>query len=690
MTQKMDIVPLRGGLDLVTPPMLIPKGFAISCINYEPTVEGYTRMTGYERLDGRPKPSEAAYYVLDFDNGSAAISEGDTVTGATSSATGIAVIDAVVESGSYGGGDAAGYLVLYNVSGTFQDDENLQVSAATKSIANGTASLNGADNDTDDSTWIESVTSKRRAVIQKPSGSGAIRGVATYNGDIYCWRDNAGGTAGTMFKASTAGWVAQSFGSYILFDAGTAEFVEGETLTGGTSAATATIERLVQNDGAWGSSDASGYIVLSGITGTFQDNELITSASGSATANGTTVAITLPAGGAYNAIERNFYATDATTRLYFANGVGPACEWDGSVLVPILTGLSASLEKPKYIEEHRLTLFLGYATGSLQGSSPGLPTVFDAAQGAFEVGFGQSITGMKSNKDALIVTGRNKVGYLVGSDATDFELKKLSDDSGGIEATLQVVGQPMYMDDQGLRDMQAAQSFGDWLIGTKTRLVDPYIRSKKAAGSTVVGSLRVRSKDQYRLFYSDKAGFTVYFGRGDPEILPFLLLNTPTCFASGEDTSGDEILLMGDDEGWVYQIDAGTSYDGEAIEAYLRTSFMHQNMPNVVKRYHRARLEGKAAQQNSALFMTADFGYGDPNQAPSVQTDFTFYGGGAFWDEANWDEFFWDAQIEGQAFAPMDGIGENVSVIFGSNTATESAHTLSTLTINYSQRRKLR
>jgi hypothetical protein len=68
------------------------------------------------------------------------------------------------------------------------------------------------------------------------------------------------------------------------YDAETAPFTAGQTLTGGTSAATAAIWKVVD-------AGATGYLLLTGITGgPFQDNETITDgAGGSATANGVVV-----------------------------------------------------------------------------------------------------------------------------------------------------------------------------------------------------------------------------------------------------------------------------------------------------------------------------------------------------------------------------------------------------------------
>jgi len=68
---------------------------------------------------------------------------------------------------------------------------------------------------------------------------------------------------------------------FLAYDAQTAEFTVGQTLTGGTSGATALIVGQVK-------SGATGVLQLADINGTFQDDETITDGlNGSATANGT-------------------------------------------------------------------------------------------------------------------------------------------------------------------------------------------------------------------------------------------------------------------------------------------------------------------------------------------------------------------------------------------------------------------
>src|SRR5271167_405964 len=55
--------PFNGGLDIVTPALSVDPGFALTMVNYEPWFNGgYRRVDGFERFDGRPKPSAALMY----------------------------------------------------------------------------------------------------------------------------------------------------------------------------------------------------------------------------------------------------------------------------------------------------------------------------------------------------------------------------------------------------------------------------------------------------------------------------------------------------------------------------------------------------------------------------------------------------------------------------------------------------
>ena len=236
-TRKTYYFPLQGGEDLVTPLFSKPPGSLSISRNYECDSGGrYRRIDGYERFDGQDSPSDADFWVLEFKTGTMAISDGDTVTDATSGATGEVLLDAVVESGDWTTNDAAGYLVLGSVVGIFAEDNNLQVSAVTRAVAAGTTSLNLASS-ANLSTWRQLAIEGLRAKISAVPGSGDILGVTSLNQVTYAFRNNDGGTATDVYKSSTSGWAQVDLGDIISFDVGTAEFTAGKVLTGGSSGA---------------------------------------------------------------------------------------------------------------------------------------------------------------------------------------------------------------------------------------------------------------------------------------------------------------------------------------------------------------------------------------------------------------------------------------------------------------------
>ncbi len=697
--QGSETIILRGGLDLVTPGLAKKPGSVIGCLNYEVTTEGVRRCDGYERFDGRPRPSQACEIKeLAFTAGTAATppAADQKVTGQTSGATGYLVETPTVTSGTFAGADAVGTMLLRNVTGTFTDTETLYLDDTDPfATADGTQTFPAWENDTTKNTYCQTAIEAARDQIGPLGGTGDTRGLATLDGTFYAWRDNEGGEGDPsvgLYKATAGGWVLQTFGQIIDFDAATAAFAEDETLTGGTSGATSTIKRVVLTSGAWDGTGA-GYLVLDATVtgGPFQDNEAITSASGAAVANGANSNIYIPQGGRVRAVTHNFYGASNLRRLYFANGGGTAFEWDGTVLAPIRSGVETSLDKPTHIGVHSNHLLLGFDGGHLVNSGTGTPLSYLALDGAGAYGLGEDITGIVSNsRTATLVTGRNKIAYFTGNDVNDFVLQEISDDSGARENTIQLIDQPYFVDDIGLRSMASAATFGDWKLGTQSDRIEPLFKTKKAAGLSIVGSVRVRGKNQYRLFYNDGSGISFHFGGKIAEPMTFDLGFTPTCFLSGEDTDGDEILLAGADDGYVYQLDAGQSHDGTAMEYFVRFTFQDQRYPDHEKRYRWVLLEATGEGATHALTMVANYDYGDGDVVPNLDEDFTVRGAGGFYDTAVWDEFYFDNPTNFREWLELNGVGANVSYVFFGTSTYENPHVLSALTTKYTLMRASR
>jgi hypothetical protein len=246
------------------------------------------------------------------------------------------------------------------------------------------------------------------------------------------------------------------------------------------------------------------------------------------------------------------------------------------------------------------------------------------------------------------------------------------------------MGEPVYMDARGLRRISTTAAFGNFQIGTLTRKAAPFIQKLLKGSINPAGTLRVRSKDSLKVFFDNQVGISVYFGKREPEVLPFNLGKTVTCVCSAETEDGEE-LFFGSDDGFVYQLDKGTSFDGDAIPFFLRLPFNHMGAPSVLKRWHKVELECEASP-TATIRISADFDYGQADLIGMDPVDIVLTGGGGVWDVDSWDEFYWDSPLEGQGFAYIDGAGKNMSLLIAGETDDEPPHLLQGVTLFYSVR----
>jgi hypothetical protein len=610
--------------------------------------------------------------------------------------------DAVVQSGSYGGSNAVGYVTIGAITGTFQVTENLQVGAVNKVRTTSLAVDRGAADDDLDAQYLATAVVNARNLIQPVPGAGPVRGVALCkkDGNVYAWRDDVSpsATKSRMYRATATGWQLVALGWSLKFTAsGATAIVAGNTVTGGTSGATGLVSKVITDGNQAFIAALTGVLILSATTGTFQAGEdLKVGGVTLATTPGPATANIISPGGRFECINTNFYGATSQGALYAAYGTGPAFEFDGTIFVPILTG--AATETPQHIAAHKNHLFLSYPNGGLTGSQSGLPLCWNGSFGATAFGMGDDITGlMPELAGVLAIFCKSSIQILSGSISSDFVLAPYTIDVGAKEWTLETMGAPIFMDQGGVRDLTTTQSFGNFNVGTKTQMVQPLLDAKKKAKITPVACLRVRDKTQYRLYFSDGTGITIYLGAFKvsisgsitiPSILPFDYgARIPRCMFSsvgpndGQDEA--EILLMGCDDGYVYQIDKGTSLDGDNINGFLRPAFNNCGSPGYNKRTHRMSVTVSGAKK-ATLFITGSFSDGDPDQPAIDEQSFSVIGGGGFWDEALWNQFLWSSRVNGKATADIDGIGNNFSPTIGTSANDEEPHVLSTYTLTYS------
>ncbi len=647
---------MRGGLNTEAPPIAVPDGQLIACENYEPDVAGYTSFSGYERFDGRPKPSEAAD-ATDREARRAAIQQ---VPGKGPVLAAWSVTDAAGDSH---------YAIRENSGDTNSTLYRASASGWSAVTPNPVIYFNegaGTSGSPLEGEWVRTsgggggVAKIERVILLKGTYSGGdARGylcLSSYTGDFGSFDDDLEFSKDNSFAGSPLYAPAAKFAKADPRYGMIHGFDEGTEGNGGalqsTFAPPITVTRSIV---------VRSHIFRSGL---------------------------------------------GTERSYFSTGGRFAFEFDGNVLCPIRTGapdydiLSAAIggdldglteeqaisaglvpafENTAIYREH---LFLASRLGTLLNSAPNDPLDFKAISGAAEIGFGTSIAGFQSEvSGVLIIYGLDRVSYLTGSSDLDFSVESILREVTPRGKTMQLAGAPIFMDRTGVRRLATTEAFGNWRVSTLTAQYESFFRSAFASGISPVASMRVNEKDIYRVFFDNGDAISLYFGRNGVEIgrlsLPITLSTASGTFSA----STDEIRLVGAEDGYVYQMDVGGSMDGERIYSAIAMAPYSARAPRTNKRFVTAALEVTGGAVDSIKFR-AEFDYSAPTAIPVDLPPNPVAGGGALWGAVNWDEFVWSDQSVATAIARLDSAGVNILMTIAAESAFQAPHTLTAITYN--------
>ena len=381
---------------------------------------------------------------------------------------------------------------------------------------------------------------------------------------------------------------------------------------------------------------------------------------------------TLSPNGNFEFINHNFTGHSGSLKMFGCDGINKAFQFNGTTLSFLTTGMTT--DTPSHIGVHKNHLFLSFTGGSVQHSGVGNPASWSLVTGAGEIGIGTEVTGFSSMKgDSLAITGRNQISILYGASASDWNLKLFSPAIGAVARTNGQMDSDLYFfNGDDLSSLTATQAFGDFESASVSAVVKPFIDARK---NNTVGATVNRDKNQYRLFFDDKSVLVgTIINRQVVGFTTWRLEHTPSFITE---------KYMGCTDGSVMYMDNGVSFNGTAIQSYLRLPFTSFNTPHRKKRFRKATLELEAGSQ-ATLDYLADYDYGSGGSSSGAQA--TVYGGGGFWDVANWNNFVWSSAVVASAEAYLNGSGMNISLLIVHSSATDPAFTLQGVQLNYSLR----
>ena len=653
--KRDNVVVPSGGVDMVTAPMLQETGVAVNIENFECGLEdGYARIAGYDTYIDGPTPAEEDPYVAAVNTSPVLyLVANEELFGETSGATMrfLVAADPASTTGLYTGAPLGARanqgIYAADVKGAFALGERLlRVGAPPTEAYVGTlaavprAVVGGTPEETE--TLREDARDAIRATMRPPTqtgigntpiGGGDVIGLFVYLGKTYVLM-----AIREIVRANTAG--APSFPYVHMY----------------RSADRSTPSTRDKNRG-WE------------LVANFPIHPVL--------------------GFKFDYVIHNFVGDGGADKVYFATGVAPAYEFDGSSFVQVTTGMAD--DTPDLIAVHKYALWLSFGP-SLQFSAPNDPFLWNVTLGAGEFVVDSDITGIQSltSQDGtsnLLVSTKNTINMVYGNSQNDFGLFPYIPDMGAIDNTLQVMGHRVVVHNNfGLSTLSTAQEYGGFTEATFSGAIKPFLDERR---NKVTASVVVRGKNQYRLFFDDGTGVYVTFD--GQKLKGITLVRFPDVVRKALSViqdDGSELVLIGCDSGRVNRLDVGSSFAGKPIQFFCAMSFNHFKSSSLLKHFKRVEIEVQPEG-----FFKMDVGYDldqrgprravtDNQETVSPSSELT-----AFWDTFQWDAFHWDGASVSPVVVDTPGSGKSLSIRFQGRNRISRRFNISSITAHYTVRR---
>ena len=311
---------------------------------------------------------------------------------------------------------------------------------------------------------------------------------------------------------------------------------------------------------------------------------------------------TTPSASKVRSVVYNFNGTD---KAVFVDGVnypvfynsGAATASSVSFITSASSGTPANVLAAKFVALFKDSLIFVVGTNLL---SMQINNDTDFAGGTASIAnYEDEITGLLPFRDNLILFTRQAIFKITGT-SNAFKSESITTQIGCIEpdTVCEVGGDVLFMAPDGIRSLSATDRIGDFGLDVASSPIKKDIDSFTSGDS--FSAIVMREKGQYRIFryetgIQDEAaiGFlaTKFIAQGGQGLhwgkISGIHVFTADSRYMGQSGVSNELVLFGNDDGYIYMLESTDAFDGTAIHAIFESPPMPVNDPLIRKTFYK-------------------------------------------------------------------------------------------------------
>jgi len=549
-------VEFRGGLITNLSPLqqgINAPGSARILRNFEPSVEGgYRRIEGYDKYDSNIIPPYGAPVV-----------HGDSQSGTT-------LIIAAIHTTPVAGDT----LEIAGVTGTY----TIASGGVTYDATNNRATLTL-------STALDSSPANAAVVTFKTTTSKYLAiGVAA-------WEDTAIVCKNAdIFKTGGSGFTKINVPDY-----GT-PLVNGGSQTGSTLAIDGLLTAPQQGDAFKIAGVNLVYTVTATATVTSGGTTLaINPALASSPADGAVITFLSTSREGANKTKFAKYNFNGTEKVVIVDGLNEPALYDNATFTA-LTSAPTDVIGATFVAEAKGHLF--FAKGdTVTYTAFETDSDFSIGNGAGNFRVGGTVTALAVFREQLIIFTESTIHQLTGRAVSDFVVQTITADIGCIDSdTVQeIAGDVMFLGPDGLRLLSATDRIGDFGLASVSKNIQS-VMTGFISSNTSFTSCVVREKSQYRLLgynnnitQENAQGIlaTQFAPQGGEGMAWAETRGIRAYVADSNYNQNVEQVFFANDDGYLYQMESGNSFDGINIQTTFATPHLPISDPRKRKTFYK-------------------------------------------------------------------------------------------------------